>query len=186
MKRLIDFGVASTCFVILAPVAAIVALSIRATSPGPVLYRSRRIGRGGEEFEMLKFRTMVHDAPQVATHLLTDAQSLVTPLGRWLRRTSLDELPQLVNVIRGQMSLVGPRPALFNQDDLIAMRDKAGINGLRPGVTGLAQLNGRDQLTLAEKVEFDRQYLEQQSVALDARLMLATVARILGDQDISH
>lgn len=161
-------------------------LAVRLTSPGPAIHWSRRVGRGNREFAMPKFRSMRMDAPDVATHLLEDPDRWITPLGRLLRRSSLDELPQLWSVLTGDMSLVGPRPALFNQQDLIALRSVAGVDRLRPGVTGWAQVHGRDELPIADKVRLDREYLEHQSLGFDLAIILATAQAALTARGVSH
>ena len=155
MKRAVDFAGALLGLALLSPVFLALALAVRFDSPGPALHWSRRVGRDNVIFRMPKFRTMRVGAPDVATHLLSDPDQWITPLGRFLRRTSLDELPQLWSVLKGDMSLVGPRPALFNQDDLVALRTAGGVHRLRPGVTGWAQVNGRDDLPIPPKVRFD-------------------------------
>jgi O-antigen biosynthesis protein WbqP len=159
LKRAFDAGGSIFLLVALSPVFAACSLAVRLSSRGPVIFKSRRIGRCGAVFEMLKFRTMREGAPQVATHLLANPEEFVTPAGKFLRRSSLDELPQLWNVLRGEMSLVGPRPALFNQEDLVAIRRESGVEALRPGVTGWAQVSGRDGLSVAEKAALDAEYL---------------------------
>ena len=185
-KRLVDVLFAGLGIIVCSPVVAVVALAIKLTSPGPVLYWSNRVGRGGALFAMPKFRTMRTGTPAVASHLLVDPQSRLTPIGGFLRRTSLDEIPQLWNVIIGNMSLVGPRPALFNQDDLIHLRLAAGIDRLKPGITGWAQINGRDELPIPEKVAYDREYMERQSLLLDFTIILRTAAKLLGDRTVIH
>lgn len=164
----------------------LIAIMIRASSSGPVLFWSDRVGRGNVLFRMPKFRTMAPDAPLIATPFLKDPERHVTPLGRILRRTSLDELPQLWSVLTGDMSIVGPRPALFNENRLIALRTQAGIHQLLPGLTGLAQVSGRDRLSLEEKVFFDRHYLQTRSLRADAWIMWRTLSVVLGGHDISH
>ena len=186
MKRLLDVSVALLGIVVLSLPFAVLWVLVRATSPGPAIYWSDRVGRGNVVFRMPKFRSMRVGAPIVASHLLTDADSFITPMGRWLRRTSLDELPQLFSVLRGSMSLVGPRPALDSQCDLIEARTKAGVPALRPGVTGWAQINGRDELSVADKVSFDAWYLEHNSVRLDLRILLITVLRVAQRRGIAH
>jgi O-antigen biosynthesis protein WbqP len=166
--------------VALAPVLAVVALAVRLDSPGPAIHWSQRVGRDNRLFAMPKFRTLKVGAPQLATHLFTDVDRWTTPLGRMLRRTSLDETPQLWSVLLGDMSLVGPRPALFNQHDLVQLRTEAGVQVLRPGITGWAQINGRDELDLEQKVAYDRDYLRRRGVAFDLYVMLLTVWRIAG------
>lgn len=186
VKRLMDLILVGISAVVLLPIALVIALAIRLTSPGPALYWSERIGRGGGTFRMPKFRTMKIGTPAVATHLMPDARSALTPVGGFLRRTSLDEIPQLWSVATGEMSFVGPRPALFNQDDLIALRHEAGIDVLLPGITGWAQINGRDELPISVKVAFDRHYLERRSLLLDMKIILRTGAKFLGDKTVTH
>lgn len=186
MKRLIDILVAGLAGVLLAPVVLVVALAVKITSPGPVLYWSKRVGRCSAIFHMPKFRTMKVGTPVVATHLMIDASSALTPIGGFLRRTSLDEIPQIWSVIIGDMSIVGPRPALFNQGDLVALRREQGIDSLRPGITGWAQINGRDELPIPVKVAFDREYLDRQSLLFDVRIMMSTVGKLLGDKSVMH
>jgi O-antigen biosynthesis protein WbqP len=186
VKRLFDMVGAGVGLVALSPVLLGIGLAVRLESRGPALHWSKRVGRGNRIFRMPKFRTMRVGAPDVATHLLEDPQRWVTPLGRWLRRTSLDELPQLWSVLVGDMSLVGPRPALFNQDDLVALRTEAGVHALRPGVTGWAQVNGRDELPIPEKVRLDREYLERCSLAFDLRILVATARAALSGRGVSH
>jgi O-antigen biosynthesis protein WbqP len=186
MKRAVDLILAAVAALPLLPTALLVALAVKLTSPGPVLYWSARVGRGGNIFKMPKFRTMKVGTPAVASHLMKDARSVLTPIGGFLRRTSLDEIPQLWSVIVGDMSFVGPRPALFNQDDLIALRREAGIDALRPGITGWAQINGRDELPIPVKVAYDRQYLDRQSILFDLGIILRTVAKLLGDKTVTH
>ncbi|MFN3218472.1 MAG: sugar transferase [Acidimicrobiales bacterium] len=185
-KRLVDVLGASVAAAVFAPLALLVAAIVRVSSRGPVLHRSRRIGQFGREFEMYKFRTMRIGTPHVATHQLEDPQQYLTPVGGFLRRTSLDELPQLLNVLRGDMSLVGPRPALFNQHDLIEQRESLSIDQLRPGITGLAQVCGRDELTISEKVAVDFEYLNHASMRLDMRILLDTVWRSAKGADVAH
>lgn len=186
LKRLVDLGGAFAGLVMLSPLLMALALAVRLESPGPSLHWSRRVGRRNRIFRMPKFRTMRVGAPDVATHLLSDAERWVTPLGGFLRRTSLDELPQLWSILSGEMSLVGPRPALFNQDDLVALRTSAGITALRPGLTGWAQINGRDELPIPEKVRLDREYLERRSLAFDLRIIAGTVLQAFSGRGISH
>ena len=162
------------------------ALAVRLDSAGPALHWSRRVGQGNRLFLMPKFRSMRTDTPDVATHLLEDPQRWVTRIGRVMRRTSLDELPQLWSVLVGDMSLVGPRPALFNQDDLIALRTQAGVDRLRPGVTGWAQVNGRDDLPIPEKVRLDAEYLARGSLAFDLKIVAATLRAALSGRGVSH
>jgi O-antigen biosynthesis protein WbqP len=185
-KRLLDILVSAAAILLLLPLIALVALAVKFTSPGPVLYWSDRVGRGNAIFGMPKFRSMRIDTPAVATHLLQNPRQWLTPIGTFLRRTSLDELPQLWSVLVGDMSLVGPRPALFNQDDLIALRTERGVHVLRPGITGWAQVNGRDELPIPVKVEYDHWYLQHHSLALDARILLLTVLKVLGQHGVAH
>lgn len=179
-KRGADVLWAALALAGLSPILAIVAMSVGLSSPGPILFRQRRTGRDRREFEMLKFRTMYVDAPsEVPTHLLTEQERHITPLGRILRRTSLDELPQLVNVLRGDMSIVGPRPALWNQTDLIEERDLYGVNGVRPGLTGWAQVKGRDELSIPQKAALDGYYVDHLGLRIDITCVLLTVGAVL-------
>jgi O-antigen biosynthesis protein WbqP len=186
LKRGFDIAVAFAGLAIGWPVLLALGLAVRLDSPGPALHWSRRVGRANRIFRMPKFRTMRTDAPDVATHLLEDPGRWITPLGRFLRRSSLDELPQLWSVLVGDMSLVGPRPALFNQDDLVALRTAAGVERLRPGVTGWAQVNGRDELPIPQKVALDAEYLARRSFLFDLGILLATVRTALTGRDVSH
>ncbi len=185
-KRLFDLLLALPLFLLSLPLLLLIGWAVRRDSPGPALHWSQRVGRDNVLFAMPKFRTMRIDTPQVATHLLTDAQQWLTPLGPFLRRSSLDELPQLWCVLRGQMSLVGPRPALYNQDDLVAARTARGVQRLRPGMTGWAQVNGRDELPIPVKVEFDAQYLARQGWRLDLQILWLTLWRVLRSQGVQH
>ncbi|WP_312417925.1 sugar transferase [Shinella sp.] len=186
LKRTFDIalGLLALAFLII-PMAAI-ALAVLATSRGPALYWSQRVGRGNSLFWMPKFRTMRIDTPVVATHLLEDPTRHLTPIGSFLRKTSLDELPQLWCILRGDMSVVGPRPALFNQDDLIAARTAKNVQSLPPGLTGWAQINGRDELAIPEKVALDAEYLKRRSFLFDLRIMAMTVIRVVGAAGIQH
>ncbi|RAK62360.1 sugar transferase [Phenylobacterium kunshanense] len=186
MKRAFDIVIATTGLALAWPLLLALALAVRLDSSGPAIHWSRRVGRANRIFAMPKFRTMRTDTPDVATHLLEDPARWVTPLGRFLRRSSLDELPQLWSVLTGDMSLVGPRPALFNQDDLVALRTAAGVDDLRPGVTGWAQVNGRDELPIAEKVRLDREYLDRMSFGFDLAILLATARVALTGRGVSH
>ncbi|HZZ30764.1 MAG TPA: sugar transferase [Phenylobacterium sp.] len=186
MKRALDIAGGLAGLILLSPLLAGLAVAVRLDSPGPALHWSRRVGRKNRIFAMPKFRTMRTGAPDVATHLLADPGQWVTPLGRFLRRTSLDELPQLWSVLKGDMSLVGPRPALFNQDDLVALRTAAGVDALRPGLTGWAQINGRDELPIPEKARLDREYLERMSLAFDLRILAATAFSALSGRGVTH
>ena len=186
IKRAFDLAVAATAAVLMAVPMMAVAGLVKATSSGPALYWSQRVGRNNELFWMPKFRTMRTDAPVVATHLLTDAARHLTPIGSFLRKTSLDELPQLWSILKGDMSFVGPRPALFNQDDLIAARSAEGVEVLRPGLTGWAQVNGRDELPISEKVRFDAEYLRRRCFSFDLRILFMTLLKVVGAAGISH
>jgi O-antigen biosynthesis protein WbqP len=186
MKRLFDFFLALIAGVIfLFPMLA-VAFSVRLTSRGPVLYWSDRVGRHNRIFQMPKFRSMRVDTPAVATHLLSDPVAYLTPIGSFLRKSSLDELPQLWSILVGDMSFVGPRPALFNQRDLIALRNAHGIDVLVPGLTGWAQVNGRDELPIPQKVALDAEYLARQSFLFDLRVLWLTFVRVLQRDGVSH
>lgn len=185
-KRAFDLAISfSAALVLLLPLAA-VALLVRLTSPGPALYWSDRVGRNNAIFRMPKFRSMRVGTPALATHLLQEPQAYLTPIGGFLRKSSLDELPQLWSVIRGDMSLVGPRPALFNQHDLIALRTERGVHTLLPGLTGLAQTNGRDELPIPQKVALDVEYLQRQSMALDIRILWQTLLKVIRRDGVSH
>lgn len=186
MKRALDIFVGFAALIVLSPLLLGLAIAVRAESPGQALHWSLRVGRGNRVFAMPKFRTMRTGAPNVATHLLEDPQAWVTPLGRFLRRTSLDELPQFWSVLKGDMSLVGPRPALFNQADLVALRTQAGVDVLRPGLTGWAQINGRDELTIGEKTRLDREYLERMSIGFDLRILAVTAFSAFSGRDVTH
>lgn len=186
IKRAFDIVAALGGLIVLSPVLAVIALAVRLDSPGPAIHWSRRVGRFNRIFRMPKFRTMRTDAPDVATHLLADPQAWITPLGRFLRRASLDELPQLWSVLIGDMSLVGPRPALFNQDDLVALRTAAGVEALRPGVTGWAQVNGRDDLPIEEKARLDADYLDLQGFVFDLKVIFTTLRAAVSGQGVRH
>lgn len=185
-KRLFDIVLAVVLGVVLAPVFVVVAIVVRITSRGPILYWSDRVGRGNALFRMPKFRTMRIDTPALATHLLPDPAQWLTPPGAMLRRLSLDELPQFWSILRGDMSFVGPRPALFNQDDLVALRTSRGVHALAPGLTGWAQVNGRDELSIAAKVELDAEYLRRASLRFDAQIVARTVWRALSGAGVRH
>lgn len=186
MKRVIDIALAASVAVVFAIPMVVVALAVKATSRGPALYWSDRVGRNNIIFRMPKFRTMKVDAPQTATHLLQDPAALMTSIGPFLRKSSLDELPQLWSILKGDMAIVGPRPALFNQDDLIRLRTEQGVHVLRPGLTGWAQVNGRDDLPIPEKVALDRLYLEKRSLAMDLRIMVMTTWKVVAARNVSH
>ena len=186
MKRLFDLVLAILAALILLPTIALVALAVRLTSPGPALYWSDRVGRHNRIFRMPKFRSMRIDTPAVATHLLTDPGKYLTPIGPFLRKSSLDELPQLWSILKGDMSFVGPRPALFNQDDLIALRTQQGVHELVPGLTGWAQVNGRDELPIPQKVALDAEYLRRQSLGFDLRILWMTFVKVLRRDGVAH
>ena len=186
LKRALDIVISLVGILLLSPGLLIVALAVKVTSKGPVIHWSRRVGRGNVMFGMPKFRSMKVDTPLVATHLLRDPDSCLTPIGSFLRSTSVDELPQLVSILRGYMSLVGPRAALFNQDDLIELRTRRGVHRLAPGLTGWAQMNGRDTLPISAKVELDHYYLENQSTSLDLKIVAMTLLKVLRRDGIAH
>ena len=186
LKRIIDLLLLAIALVFLFIPMLIVALLVKLTSPGPIVFWSDRVGQYNRIFRMPKFRTMQVNTPNVATHLLVGAGSYLTPVGGFLRKSSLDELPQLWSVLVGDMSFVGPRPALYNQEDLIAMRTERGVEVLVPGITGWAQVNGRDELDLAEKVNLDAQYLERRSTGFDFYILLLTVLKVFKREGVSH
>ena len=186
MKRLFDLLLSVVALLLFTPVFLICAIAVRLTSKGPIYYTSDRIGANNSHFNMLKFRTMRTDTPQVATHLMTDPKTFLTPIGDFLRKSSLDELPQLINVIKGEMSIVGPRPALFNQDDQIALRTESGAHVLVPGITGWAQINGRDDIAIERKVELDTWYLKNRTFMLDLKIIWLTAWNVLFRKDVSH
>ncbi|ABL00981.1 sugar transferase [Pelobacter propionicus] len=186
MKRLLDFCISLFAMFLFSIPMLLVALAVKLTSPGPVLYWSDRVGRNNAIFKMPKFRTMRTDTPAVATHLLGDPDQWLTPVGRFLRTSSLDELPQLWSILAGNMSFVGPRPALYNQDDLIALRTKKGVHMLTPGLTGWAQINGRDELPIPVKVDFDEYYLRHRSFSLDMRILLLTFSKVAKREGVTH
>lgn len=186
LKRGLDIVGAGLGLVMLSPILAILALCVRLESPGPALHWSRRVGRRNALFPMPKFRSMRTDAPDVATHLLPDPERWITPLGKVLRRSSLDELPQLWSVLVGDMSLVGPRPALHSQDDLVRLRTEAGVDALRPGLTGLAQISGRDELPIPEKARIDAEYLARRSLGLDLEIIVRTALTAFSGRDVRH
>lgn len=179
MKRFIDLSLAMFGMLVFAIPMLLLAVLIKLTSNGPILYWCERVGRGDRNFSMPKFRTMRTGTPQLATHLLNDADGWLTPIGRYLRSTSLDEIPQLWSIFKGDMSFVGPRPALFNQDDLIELRTQNGVDQLTPGLTGWAQVNGRDELPIPIKVDFDKYYLQHRSVLFDLRILFLTVIKVV-------
>ena len=185
VKRILGLLLSLLALVMLSPLLLILAAIIRLTSPGPVFFRQRRVGIGKSHFMIYKFRTMRIDAPKdQPTHLLKDPTAYITPVGRFLRRSSLDELPQLINIIKGEMAVVGPRPALWNQFDLIAERDKYGANDVRPGLTGWAQINGRDELPIDVKARLDGEYVKRMSFCFDVRCVLGTVLKVLRSEGV--
>ncbi len=186
MKRLFDLVLALVAAVFLVLPIAAVAVAVRLTSPGPALYWSDRVGRHNRIFKMPKFRSMRIDTPAVATHLLQNPDQWLTPIGSFVRRSSLDELPQLWSILRGDMSFVGPRPALFNQDDLIALRTEKNVHELVPGLTGWAQVNGRDELPIPQKVGLDAEYLRRQSFIFDLKILWMTVLKVISRDGVSH
>ncbi len=186
MKRLFDLALALSAALILALPIALVALAVRLTSKGPALYWSDRVGRHNRIFRMPKFRSMRIDTPAVATHLLQNPDQWLTPIGSFLRKSSLDELPQLWSILKGDMSFVGPRPALFNQDDLVALRTEKGVHELVPGLTGWAQVNGRDELPIPHKVALDAEYLRKQSLLFDLKILWMTALKVLARDGVSH
>ena len=186
MKYLFDlFSSVTLCILLFIPMLLVV-ISIRLTSKGPSLYWSDRIGKNNHIFKMPKFRSMLINTPAVATHLLDNPDTHLSPIGGFLRRSSLDELPQLFSVLKGDMSFVGPRPALFNQDDLIALRTEKGVNKLLPGITGWAQVNGRDELSIPDKVALDVEYLNRQSFWFDMRILWMTFLKVVKRDGVSH
>lgn len=186
MKRLLDLLLALVATLLLIVPVAVVAIMVKLTSAGPALYWSDRVGRHNKIFKMPKFRSMQIGTPAVATHLLKDPNAYLTPVGSFLRKSSLDELPQLWSILVGHMSFVGPRPALFNQDDLVAQRTELGVHELVPGLTGWAQVNGRDELPIPEKVKLDAEYLQRQSLLFDMRILWLTFVKVLRRDGVSH
>ena len=185
-KRIFDAIGAFVMLLLLSPLFLALAILVKATSKGPALYWSDRVGKNNRIFRMPKFRSMRVDAPQIATHLFSDPGSYLTPIGNLLRRTSLDELPQLFSILIGDLSFVGPRPALFNQNDLIALRTTRGVHRLVPGLTGWAQVNGRDELPIPVKVQFDCEYLERRSMTFDLRIIGMTAGKVMRSEGIKH
>lgn len=186
MKRIFDFSMSILLIAILGIPMLFISLMVKFTSEGPILYWSDRVGLCNKIFKMAKFRTMETNTPPIATHLLQSPNTYLTSIGKFLRRTSLDELPQLLNVIKGDMSFVGPRPALFNQYDLIELRTKKNIHKLKPGITGWAQINGRDELPIFVKVSFDEYYLNHRSFAFDLYIILLTIIKVIKREGIQH
>ncbi len=186
LKKGFDITCSFVALIFLAIPMILTAFLVKLTSTGPVLYWSDRVGRNNKIFRMPKFRTMLIDTPAVATHLLGDPDRWLTPVGKFLRKSSLDELPQLFSILAGDMSIVGPRPALFNQGDLIALRTEKGVHQLTPGLTGWAQVNGRDELPIPVKVELDGWYLQNQSLILDLKIIVQTFVQVLRKEGITH
>lgn len=186
MKRLFDVAVAIVAMMFLAVPILFVAIAVRMSSSGPVLYWSDRVGQNNRIFKMPKFRSMRVDTPALATHLLHNPDQWLTPIGSFLRKSSLDELPQLWNILIADMSFVGPRPALFNQDDLVALRTEKGVHELVPGLTGWAQINGRDELPISQKVELDVEYLQRKSFLFDLKILWMTALKVLTRDGVSH
>lgn len=184
MYNLLQRLVALISLIILSPVFLIISLFIKLESKGPVFFKQERIGKDNENFMIYKFRSMRTDTPDVPTHLLDDPEIFITKVGKFLRKTSLDELPQFINIIKGEMLFVGPRPALYNQYDLRDLRTEKGVQTLLPGVTGWAQVNGRDELEIPDKVEFDRQYLQYRSVLFDIKILVMTVIKVFKKEGV--
>ena len=186
MKRQFDLVFSSVALICLAIPMLLIAIAVKLTSSGQILYWSYRVGRENSIFKMPKFRTMRTDTPAVATHLLADPDQWLTPIGKFLRKSSMDEFPQLFSIFVGEMSFVGPRPALFNQDDLIALRTERGVNSLTPGLTGWAQINGRDELPIPVKVEFDVWYLQHRTFWLDLKIIVMTFLKVVKKEGVTH
>ena len=186
MKRMTDFCMALILSLVCAIPCLVIALVIRLTSPGPALYWSDRVGRRNVIFRMPKFRTMRIDTPAVATHLLGDPDRFLSPVGSFLRKSSLDELPQLWSILKGDMSFVGPRPALFNQHDLVALRTEFHVDELLPGLTGWAQVNGRDELAIPDKVKLDAEYLARRSWLFDLKILFLTFVKVVRREGVTH
>jgi len=186
LKRSFDILVSAAMLVVLALPILVVASVVRLTSPGPAIYWSERVGKNNRIFRMPKFRTMRIDSPVVATHLISNPDAYLTPVGGFLRRSSLDELPQIWSILKGEMSVVGPRPALFNQDDLIALRTELGVDKLTPGLTGWAQINGRDELPIPAKVKLDVEYVKRKSFLFDMQIIILTIVKTLRGHGVTH
>jgi len=184
--KIIDLFLGFLLITVLSPILLIVAILVRLSSKGPALYWSDRVGKNNKIFKMPKFRSMLTDTPAVATHLLDNPDTYLSPIGGFLRLSSLDELPQLFSVLRGDMSFVGPRPALFNQEDLIALRTEKGVDKLLPGITGWAQVNGRDELSIPDKVALDVEYLNRQSFWFDMKILWMTFLKVIKRDGVSH
>jgi len=186
MKRIFNLLLGIVIFGLFAAPMLLISIAVRLSSKGPALYWSDRIGKNNKIFKMPKFRSMLIDTPSVATHLLNNPDSHLSPIGVFLRRSSLDEFPQLFSVLKGDMSFVGPRPALYNQDDLIALRTEKGVDKLLPGITGWAQVNGRDELSILDKVELDVEYLNRQSLWFDIKILWMTFLKVMKRDGVSH
>jgi len=186
MKRIFDLLLGVAILVLLLAPMLLIAIAVYLSSKGPALYWSDRVGKNNKIFKMPKFRSMLIDTPDVATHLLDDPDAYLSPIGGFLRRSSLDELPQLFSVLKGDMSFVGPRPALFNQEDLIALRKEKGVDKLLPGITGWAQVNGRDELSIPDKVALDAEYLNRQSFWFDMKILWMTFLKVVKRDGVSH
>ena len=187
VKRFFDIVMSLGAIIVLSPVLLVLAVLIKLDSKGPVLFKQKRVGKGKTHFEILKFRTMYADVPKdVPTHLLADPASKITKIGRFLRKSSLDELPQIWNILVGEMSIIGPRPALWNQFDLIAERDKYGANDVRPGLTGLAQVMGRDELPIEVKAKYDGEYAQNVTFANDVKIFFKTITSVLGAKGVKE
>ena len=186
MKRFFDIFMSLLLFIILLMPMLMIAIAVRVSSKGPTLFWSERIGQYNEIFQMPKFRSMQMETPTIATHLMINAENFLTPIGGFLRQTSLDELPQLLSIFKGDMSFVGPRPALFNQEDLISLRSENGVDKILPGVTGWAQVNGRDNLSISDKVLMDTHYLHNQSFWLDLQIIWKTFIKVIMRVNVSH
>ena len=186
MKRIFDIVLGISVLVVLALPMLFIALLVRLTSRGKTLYWSDRVGKNGVLFKMPKFRSMQINTPAVATHLMKQPDEFLLPVGAFIRRSSLDELPQLFSILKGDMSFVGPRPALFNQDDLIVLREKKGVDQLMPGITGWAQVNGRDELSILDKVDFEVEYLNNQSLLFDIKILWMTFVKVIKRVGVAH
>jgi O-antigen biosynthesis protein WbqP len=186
MKRIFDILLSVGILIVLAIPMLLIAVLVRLTSKGPAIYWSKRVGMNGVIFEMPKFRSMQMDTPTVATHLMKKPDDFLSPIGAFLRRSSLDEVPQLFSILKGNMSFIGPRPALFNQQELILLRKKNGIDGEKPGITGWAQVNGRDELSIADKVGFDVEYVNNQSLLFDLKILWMTFVKVIKRTGVTH
>ncbi len=186
MKRIFDLISSLVGIIVLSPIILIVAIVVKITSPGPILFSQRRIGKDNKEFKIYKFRTMKIDTPNLPTHLLEKPEQWITPVGKFLRKTSLDELPQLWNILNGEMSVVGPRPALYNQKDLITLRTEKEIHKLVPGLTGWAQVNGRDELPIPKKVQLDEEYLKKKSFFFDIKIIFMTAFKVVKSEGVKE